>query len=343
MISRTYNQRGFSLIELLIGSALGLILLAAIISIYLTTKQTYNIQDSLARMQENARLALRLITHDARMAGYLGDVVEPWAIRESADQPLGTLANECHAGWARSALLPADGIPMPTLTGADNSPGLFSGCIDASEHSQDTDILALYFAGANPLVDSAIEQGKVYLRSSLHGGLLYKARANQSLPSDISVMGTPRTFRLNAVAYYLRPWSTISLSRAQPDGDAIPTLMRATLSDCGTSACVKSEALVEGIANLQIQYGVEDSGGPGGALHYLNATQLGDFTRQPGKSVWQRVRAVRIALLARSLTAEPGYTDTNAPYILADQTVNVSAGFRHLLITGTVALRNKGG
>jgi len=342
MIARSDNQCGFSLVELLVGSALGLILLAAILSIYLSAKQTYNIQDSLARMQENARLALRLISHDARMAGYLGDVVQPWAIGESADQPLGALANECHAGWARSAVLPADGIPAPMLTGADNSPGLLSGCVTADEHSQGTDILVLYFAAANPLADSAIEQGKVYLRSSLHGGLLFKARTNQSLPNDFSAVGAPRTFRLNAVAYYLRPWSTISPGRTRPEGDGIPTLMRATLSDCGAAACVKSEALVEGIANLQIQYGVEETADTG-ALHFLNAEQLGDFTRQPGKSAWQRVRAVRIALLARNLTAVPDYTDTNAPYTMADQSITVPAGFRHLLITGTVALRNRGG
>jgi type IV pilus assembly protein PilW len=341
MIPRPSSQRGFSLIELLISSTLGLILFAAIISIYLTTKQTYNIQDSLARMQENARLALRLITHDARMAGYLGDVVQPWAIRESTGQPLGTLTSECYAGWVRSAVLPADGMTAPTITGADNSPGQFSGCIASGEHIKGTDILAIYYTDANPVADTAIEQGKIYLRSALSGGLLFKAAADQSLPTDFSVTGMPHTFRVHAVAYYLRPWSTILPSRALPAGDGIPTLMRATLSDCGASACVKSEALVEGIVNLQIQYGVDDGSGLG-ALRYLNAGQLGDFTRLPDKSAWQRVRALRIALLARSLTAEPGFTDSNAPYTLTDQSVTVSAGFRHLLISGTVALRNKG-
>ena len=342
MSAQAHGQRGFGLIELMVGSTLGLILLATIISIYLSTKQTYNIQESLARMQENARLALRLITHDARMAGYLGGVVQPWAIRESTDLPIGTLTGECHAGWARSAILPNDGVAAPTLTGADNSPDLFSGCIHAGGHSQGTDILSLYFADANPVADDSLQQGRIYLRSSLQGGLLFKAGADKSLPKDFNMAGTPHTFRLNAVAYYLRPWSVIPPTRAQPGGDGIPTLMRATLSDCGASACVKNEALIEGIVNLQFQYGVDDSGGLK-TLHYLNADQLGDFTHQPGKSAWQSVRAVRIALLARSLTAEPGYRDTNAPYRMADQTVDVAAGFRHLLITGTVALRNKGG
>ena len=41
MILRPHCQRGFSLVELLVGSALGLILLAGILSIYLSAKQTY--------------------------------------------------------------------------------------------------------------------------------------------------------------------------------------------------------------------------------------------------------------------------------------------------------------
>lgn len=341
MSPRAHRQHGFSLIELLIGSTLGLILLAAIVSIYLGAKQTYDIQDRLAHMQENARLAVRLITRDVRMAGYLGDVVQPWKIGESTDQPLGKLKSECYTGWVRSAVLPGDGIAAPTLTGADSSPGLFSGCISASEHSKGTDILAVYSADANPLADSAIEKGKAYLRSTLSGGLIFKAIANKSLPKDFSATGTPHTFRLSAVAYYLRPWSTNAPTRSLPEGDGIPTLMRATLGDCGTAACIKSEALVEGIANLQIQYGVADAAG-NGTLRYMNAEQLGDFTGLPGKPVWQRVHSLRIALLARSLTAEAGYTDGNAPYTLADQTVTVSAGFRHLLIDSTVALRNRG-
>lgn len=342
MSPRVFRQRGFSLVELLIGSALGLILLAAIFSIYLTTKQSYAIQDRLARMQENARLALRLITRDTRMAGHLGDIVTPWLIKESTDMPLGTLTSECHAGWLRSALPAADGDAAPLLSGADNDPGLFSGCITSDNHSSGTDVLALYFADANAIDDSAIEKGKIYLRGDLQGGLLFKASADKSLPADYSATGSPRSFRLSAVVYYLRPWSTIAPTKTLPQGDGIPTLMRAALSDCGASACVKSEALVEGIVNMQIQYGVPADSATD-TLQYLDAEQLGDFTLQPGKSAWRDVRAVRIALLTRSLTAEPGYIDTNAPYALADQSVTVATGFRHLLLTATVALRNKGG
>jgi hypothetical protein len=107
-------------------------------------------------------------------------------------------------------------------------------------------------------------------------------------------------------------------------------------------ACVKSEALIEGIANLQVQFGLEGDDGHG-VLEYLNADQLGDFTQTAGKMRWRQVSAVRIGLLVRTLSTEPDYQDPNAPYHLGDQTITVSKGYRHLWLTGSAARRNHGG
>ena len=339
MTAFRHTQRGLSIVELLIGSALNLLLVAAMISLYLNAKQTYSLQDSLARMQENARLALRLISHDVRMSGYNGGIAQRWSIAESTNKPIGTVSNECYAGWAHAPVLPSDGVITPTLTGANNDIGVFSGCIASTEHVTGTDILSVHFAAMNSTADNAIEKGKTYLRGTFLGGLIYKATANNSLPADFAYAGTAHNYRLIAAAYYLRPWSTTAPTRANPTGDGIPTLMRATLSDCGAIACVKSEALVEGIANLQLQYSVANGAG---AYEYLNADQLRDFTQTTGKAQWCHVKALRIGLLARTLEKQGDYIDQNAPYRLGDQTINVSAGYRHLWVTSTQALRNLG-
>jgi len=222
MKTRSRTQHGLSLVELLVGCTISLILLAAMISLYLSAKQTYSVQDSLAHMQENARLALRLIMHDARLAAYNGDVVQRWSIQESTDQPLGGISNECHAGWARASALPADAVVAAALTGANGTPGLFSGCIDNKAHIAGTDILSVHFAGANPLADNVIEKGQVYLRGTLHGGLIFNAVANGALPADFSFAGDARNHRLIASTYYLRPcWSatlTISMPLAVHSG-----------------------------------------------------------------------------------------------------------------------------
>ncbi|MGI0115481.1 PilW family protein [Zooshikella sp. RANM57] len=64
--------KGFTLIELLISMMLGLVLMGGMISIFNANQQSYRIVNGLSRLQDNARLAFDLISHDIRMAGYMG-------------------------------------------------------------------------------------------------------------------------------------------------------------------------------------------------------------------------------------------------------------------------------
>ena len=66
------RQTGMTLIELMIAMTLSLILLAGVLQIFIGNKQTYNVQDAMARLQESGRFATRFITKDLRMAGFTG-------------------------------------------------------------------------------------------------------------------------------------------------------------------------------------------------------------------------------------------------------------------------------
>lgn len=65
--------RGVTLIELMISMAISLILLLGVISIYVTSKHSYVVQDGMARQQENGRFAVEMLTRDLRMAGFPKD------------------------------------------------------------------------------------------------------------------------------------------------------------------------------------------------------------------------------------------------------------------------------
>lgn len=67
------EQRGFSLIELMVASTIGLLLLAATGQIFLSNKQSFTAQEAIGNIQENARLALYLLQRDIRMAGFPKD------------------------------------------------------------------------------------------------------------------------------------------------------------------------------------------------------------------------------------------------------------------------------
>ncbi|HEX6551027.1 MAG TPA: prepilin-type N-terminal cleavage/methylation domain-containing protein, partial [Gammaproteobacteria bacterium] len=66
------RQRGLSLVELMVALLIGLILTAGVISVYLTSKKSYNVDTGLAQVQENGRFALSFMEPVLRMAGYEG-------------------------------------------------------------------------------------------------------------------------------------------------------------------------------------------------------------------------------------------------------------------------------
>lgn len=67
------RMAGFSLVELMIAITLGLIVLLAIGSIFIGSRQTYRVQEDNARIQEAGRYALEVIGRSLRQAGSEGE------------------------------------------------------------------------------------------------------------------------------------------------------------------------------------------------------------------------------------------------------------------------------
>jgi len=83
------NERGFSLVEIMIASSLSLVLIAGVLQIYQSSKTTYNLQNELADLQENERIALSVLTTNIRMTGFARDVpVFPFI--DTVDDPVNT-------------------------------------------------------------------------------------------------------------------------------------------------------------------------------------------------------------------------------------------------------------
>lgn len=64
------QQRGITLIELMIAIALSMTLMAAALQFMVSTRQTYELNDDISRVQENGRIALDILVRDLQMAGY---------------------------------------------------------------------------------------------------------------------------------------------------------------------------------------------------------------------------------------------------------------------------------
>ena len=66
------GQRGLSLVEIMIAVTISVVLLAGVGKIFVSSKQTYRVQDALSRVQENGRFAADFLSRGIRMAGYSG-------------------------------------------------------------------------------------------------------------------------------------------------------------------------------------------------------------------------------------------------------------------------------
>ena len=64
------NQKGFSLIELMIAMAISAIVLAGIYTTYQAQHESYIVQEQAAAMQQNIRAAMYHLERDIRMVGY---------------------------------------------------------------------------------------------------------------------------------------------------------------------------------------------------------------------------------------------------------------------------------
>ncbi len=62
--------RGFTIVEVMVALVITSILLLGVINIFVASKTTYTLQNGVARLQENARYAIQVMTRSIQMAGY---------------------------------------------------------------------------------------------------------------------------------------------------------------------------------------------------------------------------------------------------------------------------------
>lgn len=117
------RMRGLTLIELMIALVITSLILLALTRVFVSTRLTYQTDEGLARLQENARFAIQFLTHDLRMTGNAGCMGEP---RIDPDQPViishlnapatpfgGTGTPDAFTIRGFDAVGPIPGVPFP--------------------------------------------------------------------------------------------------------------------------------------------------------------------------------------------------------------------------------------
>jgi type IV pilus assembly protein PilW len=104
------QQKGMTLIEIMIALLLGVFLLAGVIQIFISSRETYRVQEALSRLQENGRFAMDFLGRDIRMADYRACSVS--LLLDNAGNRWGVVGAPDGANAANRALDPPDSITV---------------------------------------------------------------------------------------------------------------------------------------------------------------------------------------------------------------------------------------
>ena len=88
---KVFNEKGLSLVELMISLAIGSLITAGVVQLYTANSATYSLVMGQSRLQESARFALAYISRDVQRAGHRGcfssNMQLNWTIANPANLP----------------------------------------------------------------------------------------------------------------------------------------------------------------------------------------------------------------------------------------------------------------
>ena len=128
---RPGNDRGFSLVELMVAAALMGLVAMAIFSLYQTSQRSASTEAQVVDVQQNVRVALQQMARDVRMAGFLLSSTPPLSLAPS-DLSQGPFTVQSAALDGRADRVTAQATSDPTgmaftVTVAQDPVNLFGG------------------------------------------------------------------------------------------------------------------------------------------------------------------------------------------------------------------------
>ncbi|MBN3562486.1 PilW family protein [Amphritea spongicola] len=317
------------MIELMVSMLIGLIIMGAVLQVFLSSNQSYRIQEAQSRIQEDGRAAIHFISQDIRGADFWGCTQDKSMLTSQLD------AGNTH--YYQTAI--HDFIGNPAVFGVDSSGA--SGSDSLTLRGATNNGSNLVAAGmANP-------SSRVVINDDIDLSPYQVVLVSDCLSGDIF-----QTRNATRGAVDLSHGSGVAVNAAGP-GNAQPSLSKAYDSSAEVFALQNisytidiSEGqptlrrndvdLVPNVEDMQLLFGV-DTNGDFSANYYVAASNV-------ASTDWDKVVSVRVSFLIRSrednLTASAqtfnfnGQSRTAADY-----------GDKRLrnVFTTTVSVRNRGG
>ena len=331
------RQRGVTLVEVMIGLALGLVVIAGVFQIYVGNKRNSDLQESLLQRQEAARFATLLLTRDLQMAGYRG------CARDSGMPDNSTLntpndflfdfATHVEAfdaqggGWApalpASLTAAAPGTDVLTVRTIDDPNVVLAATMPNATAALEVtpDLNPVPFTVGDLALVSDCGGSRIFQVTGydVGAGLISHAAGGAAPGNATANFG--RRFAEGSQLYRLR---TTSYFIAPSTNGTGPALWRRV-------GLLDAEELAEGIENLQLQFGEDEDG-----------DRVADrFGRADEVISWNNVVTVRIGMLAASVGGRVTEEDLRTFDVLDESVGPFADGRLRRVVTFDVALRNR--
>lgn len=369
-------QAGFSLIELMVASTIGLLIMAAVLTLFLNVSRTNDEMAKTNTLIENGRFAIQLLQNDIVHAGfwdiYIPDFDDLTLPTDQAPAEIPSeLPDPClaYSSWPGAGNKNEDkNLLGITVQVHDSLPSECDSVI--TNRKIDTDILVVRH------VDTCVA-GIGGCEAEVGGKLYFQASRCESdaVPYVLDTSGhnlrqrnctdiAPKR-RFISHIYYIRDYAVTK-------GDGVPTLVRSELDlESGEVKARGAVALIDGIERFRVELGIDRISDSGKDIIdedsdkdlYRNAVEWADednlnsptnrgdgvpdeFFHCSGVCSVDRlinVVAVKLHLLVRSQTVTPGYVDGKT-YKLGEQTIAAAKdGFKRHVFSTVVRLNNVSG
>lgn len=345
-------QHGFSLIELMIATVIGLLLSYAVMEIYVTQTQIYKVTNSQALIQSTENAIANLVTPTIRSAGFVGCGSLSTAMSNlngGGSNPIGSLNTNAIllTGYNRNGTTITISQGNPDN---DSNPGNWTPSLDSSltgnvENTSDVLVVLGATPGSFPVSITAIDSSSDSFTVQSVSGM--NLAAGQF--AAISDCGKSSVFLVTNIAgttishgsgagQYENSSSTFS-STYQAGAQFIPlqqtaffvgqgqggqsALMRGILTGTGWAI----QPLVPGVAVMKVQYGI---GSNGTISQYVSANAVTN---------WAQVYAIRLGFLIEGKVASGNLNTTQYNVLDTVVTVPNDNRLRHVYEIN-IALRN---
>lgn len=329
MIINKKQSYGFSLVELLVAMAVGLLIVGGAFSLHSTSRDTQKVNEAQMDMVADARFAIEMISYDLRHAGLWGvtnrdglidckSTDAPCVSTANGDTPPSTATNDCATGtnpeWAFNL--------SRSIFATDGSNPYSSTCIPGSEgYVANTDVLEVHYADANIIPPADLQAGQTYVRSNFISGRLFIGSV-EPIVASYDTDPLTQSHQLHAYVYYISDHTDAA-------GDGIPSLRRASLTN---GPAIQNQILLSGVSDLQVQFGEDVN----------NDLTVDRYVSPAGVSDWSNVYAAKIWLVMQSDERQIGI-DTTKSFEIAGAPAATLGGqddYRYFMVTSVVNLRN---